>query len=146
MTVPRGLRTCRAARGGESAGEATGQGDRGSAVVEFVLVGALVTVLFAALLQLGLALHVRNVLVASASDGARYGANADRTPADAADRTRDLVATSLSEGFAADVTAGYSTEDGVPVVEVTVRAPFPVLGLIGPGGTLAVSGHALVEQ
>ena len=52
----------------------------GSAVVDFTLVGVLLTFLFLALLQLGLALHVRNTLVASAAEGARYGANADRNP------------------------------------------------------------------
>ena len=34
----------------------------------------------------------------------------------------------------------------MPVVEVTVTAPFPVVGLLGPAGTLTVSGHALVEE
>ena len=62
--------------------------DRGSAVVEFTLVGVLLTVLFLALLQLGLALHVRNTLVASAAEGARYAANADRTPDEGAAVTR----------------------------------------------------------
>ena len=45
--------------------------DGGSAVVDFTLVGILLTFLFLALLQLGLALHVRNTLVASAAEGAR---------------------------------------------------------------------------
>ena len=45
--------------------------DDGSAVVDFTLVGILLTFLFLALLQLGLALHVRNTLVASAAEGAR---------------------------------------------------------------------------
>ena len=41
-----------------------------------------------------------NVLVGSASEGARYGANADRVPADGADRARELVAEALSARFA----------------------------------------------
>ena len=32
------------------------------------------------------------------------------------------------------------------IVEVTVKAPFPVLGLFGPGGTLTVKGHAIDES
>ena len=39
--------------------------DDGAAVVEFVLVGVLLTALFLALVQLGLALHVRNTLQAA---------------------------------------------------------------------------------
>jgi Flp pilus assembly protein TadG len=37
-------------------------GERGSAVVEFVLVSVLLTAMFLAVLQIGLALHVRTVL------------------------------------------------------------------------------------
>lgn len=119
--------------------------DSGAATVEFVLVGVLLTLLFAAVVQLGLAYHVRNVLIASASEGARYGANADRTPDDGAARARDLIASSLSGRFAADVSAGVDELDGAEVVVVRVRAPLPVLGWLGPPGGLRVSGHALRE-
>ena len=43
------------------------------------------------LIQVGLVLHVRNTLAAAATEGARYGANIDRTPADGAARTREQV-------------------------------------------------------
>lgn len=119
--------------------------DRGSAPVEFVLVGVLLTALFLGLLQLGLDLHVRNVLVASASEGARYGANADRTPADGAARARELIAQSLSGRFAGSVDAGVERQGGVDVVVVRVRAPLPVLAWWGPAGMLRVAGHALRE-
>ena len=56
--------------------------DVGSAPVDFVLVGSLVTLLFLALLQLGIDFYVRNVLAACVADGARYGANADVASAD----------------------------------------------------------------
>ena len=119
--------------------------DRGSATAEFVLVGILLTVLFLALLQLGLDLHIRNVLVASAAEGARYGANADRTPADGADHARTLIRTALSDRFATEVSAGVETVNGTEVVVVTVRAPLPVVALLGPARALVASGHALRE-
>jgi len=109
-----------------------------------VLVGALTTLLFAAVLQLGLVLHVRATLVDCAAEGARYGALADRSPADGAQRTRDLIALSLSPGYARDVTAEATVLDGLDVVRVEVTAPLPVLGLLGPS-TLDVDGHALRE-
>ena len=62
-------------------------GDRGSAVVEFVLVGTLLVALFLGVLQLGLYLHMRNVVVASLAEGAREAANADRDCADGTART-----------------------------------------------------------
>lgn len=119
--------------------------DAGSAVVDFVLVGALTTVLFAGVLQLTLALHVRSTLVDCAAEGARYGALADRTPADGAARTRELIAVSLSPRFADDVVAEAVTVDGMPVVRVQVTAALPVLGPLGPAGALVVDGHALEE-
>ena len=62
-----------------------GADDRGSAVVDFALVGGLVALVFAGVLQLTLAQHVRNTLVDCAAEGARYAALADRTGRDAAE-------------------------------------------------------------
>ena len=44
-----------------------------------------------------------------------------------------------------DIAAGYETVEGLPTVVVRVRAPLPLLGLLGPGGDLVVRGHALAE-
>jgi Flp pilus assembly protein TadG len=119
--------------------------DGGAAVVDFTLVAILVTFLFLALLQLGLALHVRNTLVASAAEGARYGANADRTPSDGAAVTRALIRGSLADSFAEGVTSGTETVDGVATVVVRVDARLPVFGLLGPPRAISVRGHALEE-
>lgn len=116
----------------------------GSAVVDFVLVGALTTLLAASVLQLMLALHVRTTLIDCAAEGARYAAFADRDPAQGAARTRELIATSLSAGYAGDVTARSTVIDGLPVIEVQVTAPLPLLGLLGPT-SLTVRGHGLEE-
>ena len=110
-----------------------------------MLVGGLVTVLFVAIVQLTLVLHVRATLIDCAAQGARYAAAAGREPSDGVGRTVDLATAELSAAYARDVTAGRVAMDGVQVVEVTVRAPLPVLGLLGPTGTLVVHGHAMVE-
>jgi Flp pilus assembly protein TadG len=120
--------------------------DRGSAVVEFTLVGVLLTVLFLAVLQLGLAIFVRNTLVASAAEGARYAANADRSPEDGAEVTRRLIRDSLADSLSDDVAAGYETVDGVPTVYVEVRARLPLVGLLGPARGIVVRGHAVEES
>lgn len=119
--------------------------DRGSAVVEFTLVGVLLTVLFLAVLQLGLALHVRNTLLASAAEGARLAANADREPADGEAMTRKLIRASLADSFAEQVTSGTEEVDGVPTVYVEVQARLPMVGLLGPARGLRVRGHAMDE-
>ena len=57
------------------------------------------------LIQVGLVLHVRNTLAAAATEGARYGANIDRSPADGAARTREQIDDAVAARFAEDVTA-----------------------------------------
>lgn len=113
--------------------------------MDFVLVSALLVTLFLAIGQLALALHVRNTLIAAASEGARYGADADRSPDDGAARTRDLIRQSLSDSFADNVSASDDLLDGVPVVTVVVRARLPLLGWLGPSRALVVRGHAYEE-
>lgn len=110
------------------------------------MVTALVVFLFVAVFQLGLVLHIRNTLISCASEGARLGARADATPGVGADRARELIAASLADGYAENVTVGTGVVGGVRVVEVHVRAPFPVIGLLGPDGQLDVTGRAFLER
>jgi Flp pilus assembly protein TadG len=117
--------------------------DEGSAAVEFTLVSVLVLALFLLVLQVGLVLHTRNVLTAAAAEGARFGANADRTPQDGADRTRDLLAMAFSPVRAAEMDVAVGPDDG-RTVEVVVAASVPVLLWSGPI-RLTVHGHALEE-
>ncbi|MBD1590922.1 TadE/TadG family type IV pilus assembly protein [Pseudarthrobacter polychromogenes] len=119
--------------------------EQGSAVVDFVLVGGLLTMFFLAIIQLTLILHVRNTLIDAAASGARYGTLADREAADAEERTRSLIGSALSAGFAEQVSTSEVTVQGLRTLEVTVRAPLPVIGLIGPRGMLEVKGHAAVQ-
>lgn len=120
-------------------------GERGSAVVDFVLVGGLLTMFFLAIIQLTLVLHVRNTLIDAATSGARYGTLADRNAADAQERTRSLISMALNEGFADQVSTQEVTVQGMRTLEVTVRSPMPVIGLIGPRDLLEVKGHAAVQ-
>lgn len=119
--------------------------EQGSAIVDFVLVGGLLTMFFLAILQLTLVLHVRNTLIDAAASGARYGTLADRGASDAEERTRGLIMTALNPSFAEEISTNEVTVQGLRTLEVTVRAPMPVVGLIGPRGTLEVTGHAAVQ-
>lgn len=119
--------------------------ERGSAIVDFVLVSALLTVLFVGVLQLAVTLHVRNTLVDCAAEGARYGALRGSSPEAGAERTRDLVISALPPEYAQDVAARVTSVDGAEAVEVSVRAPLPVLGLFGPSGLINASGRAISE-
>ncbi|HET7306108.1 MAG TPA: TadE family protein [Segeticoccus sp.] len=114
-------------------------------MADFALVAGLLCVLFLAALQLGIALHIRNTLIASAAEGARYGARVHSTPADGAARARTLIGSSLSERYARNVTAAREVSGGVAVVEVRATAPLPLLGPFGPQGAMSVSAQAFSE-
>jgi hypothetical protein len=108
-----------------SHGRDNGSTDRGSAVVDFVLVGTLVTLIFIALVQLAVVLHVRNTLI---------------------DCAGALITQDLSGRYAGDVESGQEVVEGLDTVVVRVRAPLPVIGLFGAGRVLIVSGHAVSER
>ncbi|WP_243841927.1 TadE/TadG family type IV pilus assembly protein [Salinibacterium sp. ZJ77] len=119
--------------------------DTGSAPVEFVLVGVLLTFLTLAVLQLALALHIRNTVLDAAAEGARFGALADNEPADAAPRTAELITTALGADYASDIRVGDGEWMGVPAVTVTVRTTLPLAGFLGIDRGLEVTGHAARE-
>lgn len=122
--------------------------DGGSAAVDFVLVGTLVTFLFLAVVQVGIDYHVRNVLAACAAEGARYGANADvADPQAGAAKANDLITHALGARYAHAVApAAQDVVDGAPTVTVTVDARLPLLAWFLPvGPSVHVTGHALLE-
>jgi Flp pilus assembly protein TadG len=119
--------------------------ERGSAVVDFVLVMVVLMPLVLGILQVALVLHVRNTLTAAASEGARYGATIDHTPDNGAARTRQQIEDTLSGQYASHVDARLETVDDTDMVVVTVEADVPPLGLWGPSLHLAVAGHAIEE-
>jgi Flp pilus assembly protein TadG len=111
-----------------------------------VLVSLVLVPLVLGLIQVGLTLYVRNSLAAAATEGARYAATLDRTPADGVTRTRQRLAGVVGQRFTTGITAQDTTSDGVAVVEVHVVAVVPPLGLWGPGVRLDVVGHGVREQ
>jgi hypothetical protein len=131
---------------GDQAGERAGE--RGAAVVEFTLVSVLLVFLFLLVMQIGLVLHARNVLVSAAQDGARFAANADRTPEDGVARTTASISQTLGAELASRMVVTSlpaSATDGLPVVGIQVRGPLPfVFAPVGPL-SITVEGHALEE-
>lgn len=119
--------------------------DRGAAVVEFVLVMALLVPLVLGIAQVALVLHVRNTLAAAASDGARAASPLGATPADGAARTRAMITAALDERYAEGVTSSWTNVGGLPGAEVEVRTEVPALGLFGPSVPITVRGHAVRE-
>ncbi|MFT4158019.1 MAG: TadE/TadG family type IV pilus assembly protein [Microbacterium sp.] len=120
--------------------------DRGSSPVEFVLVGTLLTLLTLAVLQLGLAVYVRNVVHDAAVEGAYYAALADTSPAEGAERARLAITRAVGASYAQDVEVSTANTEGQEIMVVRVRTTLPMLGLIGIPYALEVEAHAPVES
>ena len=117
--------------------------DAGNAVAEYVMVLALVIVLFGLILQVGFALHVRNTLIDAAAAGARYASLADRTDEDGIARTRGIIADTVGANYARDISVSRTSVGSLPAVEIRVVSPLPVVATLGPPRALEVSGHAV---
>ncbi|WP_308477596.1 TadE/TadG family type IV pilus assembly protein [Microbacterium aerolatum] len=114
--------------------------------MDFVLVGALLTTLTLAVLQLGFAVYVRNVVHDAAVEGAHYAALADTALEDGADRTRLAISRAVGDSFAGDVAVTQSDRLGYPTAVVTVRATLPIIGLLGIPYALEVDADAPMES
>ena len=124
-------------------------GERGRAVVDFVLVSILIVTLLLAVLQVAVYVHVRNVVTASAQEGARYAANADVDSAAGAGRTVEIVARATSvqtaEGLAC-TSAEEADPGGAILVVVRCSGSVPsLLAVLGNLLPLEVTGRAMKE-
>lgn len=119
--------------------------ERGSSPVEFLLVGTLLTALTLGVLQLALAVYVRNVVHDAAVEGAYHAALADTTHEEGIERTQEVITRAIGASYAEDVRIGSSGARGQETVDVRVRSTFPLLGLIGVPFAMEVEAHAPVE-
>ena len=120
-------------------------GERGSSTVDFVLVGALLTVLTLGVLQLGMVIHVRNIVHDAAVEGAHHAALADASLADGVERTRLVISRAVGARYAEDITARHTSALGHSAIEIRVRTVLPLVGLLGIERGLEVSAHAPAE-
>lgn len=120
--------------------------ERGSAPVEFILIGALLTALTLGIVQLGFALYVRNVVQDAAVEGAYAAAPVGATLQDALAQTDAAISTAIGAGANHEVSASYSTEYGYETVAVTVTATLPLAGFLGPNRGMTLTAHAPRES
>lgn len=125
---------------------APSQGHRGNAPAEFVLVSALLVATVLGVLHLSTVVHVRHTLVSSAFEGASVAARFGADPSDGVAYTRQLLLAGLSPRYAEHVVATPVSLAGVPGVRITVRAPYPTLGIWSAEGELTVWADAALER
>lgn len=118
-------------------------------MVDFVLVGLLVVVLLLAVLQVAVYVHLRNVVVASAQEGARYAANAGVPAELGAARTVEVVGRATSVRTAAGLACSSAQEtdvSGLSLVVVRCTGAVPtLLGALGDLLPLSATGRAVEE-
>src|ERR1700689_3132749 len=77
--------------------------DRGAAIAEFVMISVLLIFLVFAVLQVAMVFYVRNIVAASAADGARYAAGSNVDAAAGGTRASAEVEHALSGAVARSV-------------------------------------------
>jgi type II secretory pathway pseudopilin PulG len=114
-----------------------------------VLVSLLIVALLLAVLQVAVYAHVRNVVTASAQEGARFAANTDVDSALGAARTVEVVARATTERTAEGLACTSEEETdptGLPLVVVRCSGSVPsLLSALGNLLPLEVTGRAVKE-
>lgn len=98
----------------------SGAEDRGAAVVDFVFVSILMVLLLFGVLQVAVYFYVRNVVTASAAEGARYGANADVDAGAGGPKTEQLIGGALGSGVQSAMHCQSGVEAGAAGSELVV--------------------------
>jgi Flp pilus assembly protein TadG len=118
---------------------------RGSAVVEFVLVAPLVALLALAVVQIALLLQARATLTAAATEGARAAALSGNDPAAGVRRAEQILDQNPGVSSVRRVSAHRALVDGLKVMTVQIDADVALLGYLGLA-PMTVEGHSLVEE
>ena len=98
--------------------------DRGSSVVDFVLVSTLLVFLLFAVIQVAVLVYARNVVAAAAADGARAGAAYGATPGDGARRAAEVMhdgLPSVAAGVRCEGVAATDASSGLATTTVRCR-------------------------
>ncbi|MDO4887340.1 MAG: hypothetical protein Q3979_01340 [Actinomycetaceae bacterium] len=113
--------------------------ERGGALAGFVMIAPLLIGVVLALMGIAGTLYVRTLMLDAAAEAARYGSQSGAGPRAAEARAHDLIDSSFASSFTREIRAEQTILDGVPVIEVEVRAD--AFGL----ATVEVRAHAPVE-
>ncbi|MFC0581444.1 TadE family protein [Micrococcoides hystricis] len=110
----------------------------GASTAEFVMTSTLLTLIVVSVLQLGIILYARTIMMDAASAGARHAVLIDRSLADGISRSESLLASSLPADLGTSVVGTQSADR----VSVTVAGKVPMLGLLPSPVEVSFTGHA----
>ncbi len=115
-----------------------------------MLISILLVFLLFAVLQVAVLFYVRNIVAASAADGARYAASSNIDAATGGDRATAQIRTSLSGGVAASVpcTGTLGTDVATGLQTTVVRCQGNIKSIFLPIGAfvhLDITARSLAE-
>ena len=117
---------------------------RGSAPIQFVVGLPILVLISLAVIQMVIVLHVRATLTSAAAEGARAAALSGASPSRGVLRIRSALAGDIALSAVDSITIRPQTVSGTRVMEATISAHVPIVGLIGTA-KLVIRGHALTE-
>jgi Flp pilus assembly protein TadG len=119
--------------------------ERGSAPVEFALVGVLLVAVALTVLQIAFAAHIRAVAIDSAIAGAAHAALADTVDSEGVDRATELVTSGIASSLVRSVSVTSSEVAGRAIASVTIRLTVPAIGPWLAIAETEVTGRAFRE-
>ncbi|WIK64745.1 TadE family protein [Gleimia hominis] len=114
------------------AGQERAGAEAGSQVVSHVLVQTFVVLIVLTIMQIAFAVHVRNMSLDAASEGARRATFENATDKDAMERAQALLDKSVGADRGARVIISRAEEAYGTKITVRISARLPVLGPFGP--------------
>ena len=118
--------------------------ERGSAPIQFVVALPVLVLISLAVIQMVIVLHIRATLTSAATEGARSAALSGATPARGVQRIRSALAGDIASSAVDSIVIRPQTISGSRVLEATISAHVPFVGMIGTA-KLLIRGHALLE-
>jgi len=119
--------------------------ERGSAPVEFVMVGVLLVAVALTVLQIAFVAHIRAVAIDSAIAGAAHAALADTADSEGVVRATELVTNGVAASLVRSVFIASGEVAGKPIASVTIRLGVPTIGPWLPVAETDVTGRAFRE-
>jgi Flp pilus assembly protein TadG len=125
--------------------------DDGAAVVEFVMISVLLIFLLFAVLQVAVLFYVRNVVAASAADGARYAATSNSPASAGGSRASSRITGALSGGTSRDIPCSGSagTDQASGLTTTVVHCEGSLKSIFVPFAAfvhISVTARALTEN
>ena len=102
--------------------------ERGSAPVEFVLVGVLLVAVALTVLQVAFIAHIRAVAIDSAIAGAAHAGLADTSDSEGVARATELVTSGIAASLVRSVSISSGETAGRAIASVTIRLAVPAIG------------------